>query len=518
MTNTNYEHISKEQFEFQQLDANIHDKKLETKARGYFADAMVRFKKNKSSVVAAWIILFLVIFSVISPIISPHNIRMMDDTYKSHPPFIRSIAEKGWGIFDGAVTHTSQSETQKLIWEAIGQETGYNPVIRVISTTTQQEKYRGKMRDVTYYQLENNKYYERGVVYRTVSYERFQKIIDWQDETGIQVIYPYVEPKDIAGIKDNANIWYKVSDAKGTPKLDKDGNLIPAYSTNEAGAGPIKYDSLRIESDPGNYIYSFAKSGSVHIRVCYYNFYQYERFEKFGEATEPMYIFGTNALGQCLFAAIGVGARFSLIFAVIVSAINLTIGAIYGAIQGYYGGVIDMVMDRICDILGGIPFIVVTTLFQLHLASKVGVLPSFLFAFVLTGWLGMAGLTRKQFYRFKGQEFVLAARTLGASDWRLMFKHIFPNSLGTIVTSCALIIPGVIGSETSMTYLGIVNLQEAFGTTIGVLLSQGQTSMTSAPHAMLFPSIFISLLMISFNLFGNGLRDAFNPSMRGVED
>jgi oligopeptide transport system permease protein len=99
-----------------------------------------------------------------------------------------------------------------------------------------------------------------------------------------------------------------------------------------------------------------------------------------------------------------------------------------------------------------------------------------------------------------------------------MFKHILPNSLGTIITSCALVIPGVINSETSMTYLGIINLQETFGTSIGVLMSQGQTAMTSAPHAMIFPSIFISLLLISFNLFGNGLRDAFNPSMRGVDD
>ena len=127
-------------------------------------------------------------------------------------------------------------------------------------------------------------------------------------------------------------------------------------------------------------------------------------------------------------------------------------------------------------------------------------------------------LTRKQFYRFKSQEFVLAARTLGASDWRLMFKHVFPNSLGTIVTSCALVIPGVISSETTLTYLGIINLSDTFGTTIGTLTAQGQTAMTSAPHAMFFPALFISLLLISFNLFGNGLRDAFNPSTRGVED
>ena len=130
----------------------------------------------------------------------------------------------------------------------------------------------------------------------------------------------------------------------------------------------------------------------------------------------------------------------------------------------------------------------------------------------------MAALTRKQFYRFKSQEFVYAAKTLGASDWRLMFKHIFPNSLGTIVTSCALVIPSVISSETSLTYLGIVNLKSFAGTSIGALLSEGQTAITSAPHAMLFPSLFISLLLISFNLFGNGLRDAFNPTTRGMED
>ena len=505
-----YEHIPQEKFAFCHLDVALHDKKLETKSRGYLADAMIRFKKNKSSVVAAWIILFLVVFSILSPIVSINTIDSMDDTYKNHPPFLRQIADLNIGILDGATMHESQNETQKLQWEAIGVETGLNPVIRVVDTTTQLEKFRGQMREVTYYKLENNKYYERGMVHRVLSYEEFARIQEWQNETGVQVIYPYVETKDIQDIKNSPNIWYQVKDAKGTPKLDADGNFIPAYSTNKKMEG-APYDSLRIEGDDGSYIYSYAVSGAVHVRLCYYNYYQYVN------GHEPQFLFGTNALGQCLFTGIGVGARFSLIFAVIVSAINLTIGAVYGAIQGYYGGMVDMILDRIGDILSGVPFVVVTTLFQLHLAQKVGVVPSFLFAFVLTGWLGMAALTRKQFYRFKGQEFVLAARTLGASDWRLMFKHIFPNSLGTIVTSCALVIPGVISSEVSMTYLGIINLQEAFGTSIGTLAAQGQTAMTSAPHAMLFPSLFISLLLISFNLFGNGLRDAFNPATRGVE-
>ena len=161
---------------------------------------------------------------------------------------------------------------------------------------------------------------------------------------------------------------------------------------------------------------------------------------------------------------------------------------------------------------------VVTTLFQLHLANKVGVIPSLLFAFVLTGWIGMASRTRMQFYRYKNQEYVLAARTLGAKDFRIMFKHIFPNAIGTIVTGSVLVIPGVIFSESSLTYLNIVNLDSPLMTSVGSMLSSGQAYLTTYPHIILYPSVFISLLMISFNLFGNGLRDAFNPSLRGTEE
>ena len=123
-----------------------------------------------------------------------------------------------------------------------------------------------------------------------------------------------------------------------------------------------------------------------------------------------------------------------------------------------------------------------------------------------------------QFYRYKNQEYVLAARTLGANDFRIMFKHIFPNAIGTLITGSVLVIPSVIFSEGNLTYLGIVNLDSSTMTSVGSMLSKGQPFLTTHPHIILFPAIFISLLMISFNLFGNGLRDAFNPSLRGTED
>ncbi len=508
--NMNYEHIPQEKFAFVQKDAYLHDTKLETKSRTFFQDAMLRFSKNKSSVVAAWILLFLVVFSLLSPVLSPYTINDKDKLYINYPSYVPSVAKLGIGIMDGGKVHSSQNDTSMNYWKGIAEETGMDPALRVVKENVSMVKYRGQMVERKTYDLEVNRYYELGVVYRVFSYAEFQKIQQWQNETGIQVIYPYVDPADISGITDNPNIWYQV-DSKGAAVLDADGNLQPVYSTNKSLEG-AEYNSLRIASDDGSYIYSAKKSGSVQCRVCYYNYYIYIN------GHEPSYAFGTTSMGQDLFCAIGVGARFSLIFAILVSAINLTIGAVYGAIQGYYGGRVDLIMDRISDILSGLPFVVVITLFQLHLAQKVGVVPSFLFAFVVTGWIGMAALTRKQFYRFKGQEFVMAARTLGASDGRLMFKHIFPNAIGTIITSCALVIPSVIRSETTITYLGIVDLSAFAGTTIGTLLSQGNASVTSAPHTLLWPSIFLSLLMICFNLFGNGLRDAFNPTTRGEDD
>ena len=186
-------------------------------------------------------------------------------------------------------------------------------------------------------------------------------------------------------------------------------------------------------------------------------------------------------------------------------------GICWGAISGYFGGNVDLAMERFCDILGGIPNIIVMTLCILHLGNNFFV---FFLALCMTGWMGTAARTRTQFYRFKGREYVLAARTLGASDGRLIFRHILPNSLGTIVTSSVLMIPSVIYSEASLAYLklGLQGLHS-----FGVMLSDNQIYISTHPALIVFPSVIMCLMMISFNLFGNGLRDALNPSLKGSE-
>ena len=190
---------------------------------------------------------------------------------------------------------------------------------------------------------------------------------------------------------------------------------------------------------------------------------------------------------------------------------------IWGSISGYFGGKIDLFMERFSEILGAVPSMIVITLLKYHMGSSTHILILFI-SFFLTGWIGMAGTTRMQFYRFKNHEYVLAARTLGARDTRIMFKHIFPNGLGTIVTRFALVIPAMIYSETNLSYLGIINLEHGNITSVGTMIAAGQRDVMFAPYVAAFPCIFLVLLMLSFNLFGNGLRDAFNPSLRGSEE
>lgn len=237
--------------------------------------------------------------------------------------------------------------------------------------------------------------------------------------------------------------------------------------------------------------------------VCMYKYYGY--------SSMPRFLFGTTTNGNDFFKYTMVGLRTSLLLAFVIAAICFTIGIVWGSISGYFGGNVDLIMERITDILSGVPYIVVVTLCVLHLGHSLWV---FILALCMTDWIGTSSRTRTQFYRFKGREYVLAARTLGASDKRLIFRHILPNSLGTIVTSSVLLIPSVIFSESTLSYLG---LGISDGISFGRILSDNQSKLSTNPILVMFPAVILALLMISFNLFGNGLRDALNPSLKGSE-
>ena len=234
-------------------------------------------------------------------------------------------------------------------------------------------------------------------------------------------------------------------------------------------------------------------------------------YKLLGYENMPKYLLGSDGDGYDLISICFNGLRTSFILSIVVSAICLSFGLVWGSISGYFGGNVDLFMERFVEILGGVPWIVVMTLSILLLGNNI---ITFGMALCLTGWMGTAGTTRTQFYRFKGREYILASRTLGASDMRLIFKHILPNALGTIVTGSVLKIPSVIFSEATLSYL---NLGLQGSNSFGNILSNNQKFITKAPMLIVFPAIIISVIMISFNLFGNGLRDALNPSLKGSD-
>jgi oligopeptide transport system permease protein len=534
--NENYKSIPKEKFEFANMGDKLHDQKFEDKPIGYFKDAWIRFRKNKASIVAAGIIILIVLFSIFMPLFnSNYDSTFLDPYYAKKGPKNVWLGEN-FGIMDAEV---SRKASERGLWWLAATGVGAEDTIESLASGKKNTIADGMK---SYYSPLNNyasaglgpdmkprfsvgvdTYLEVGFIYKEVTQQEYANIVAWQEANNIQVLYPKIEKNEYyypSHITTDApaNYWYKTN-AKGDPvtsiTYDENGKATEhkiAFSEDAVLVDNYKRD------ENGNLVYWDYVGGGTHetaqyeIRVLYYNYYIYQN------GFEPNYLFGTDSQGYDLALRMADGIRLSLLVSVCVCAINFFIGAIWGAVAGYYGGATDLIMERITDILAGVPSIVVMTLFQMHLAHKVGVIPSLLFAFVLTGWIGMSSRVRTQFYRFKNQEYVMAARTLGARDKRIIWKHIFPNTLGTIITGSVLAIPGVIFTESMLSFLGIVNLGGQETTSLGTLLSDASSIWTNYPHLMLFPALIIALLMISFNLFGNGLRDAFNPSLRGVED
>lgn len=536
--NNEYMNIPANKFELAVTDGKIFDKKFESKPIGYFKDAMIRFAKNKSSLVAAFIIAFLILFAIIVPIFSNYSVDAKssenDAAYAKVLPKSTLFAWAGWDgcrkeqKTQGGYDYTSSIGREAYILNDDGERVAYEEAMAVKEVYG---SFVDELSGMTYYNLYVDSYAKVGFMFKDLSYEQYMAIQQYQNETGVQVLYPIpaTYKTNFTAIS-SANVWYKLADegensTGDTAEHDADGS--PIYEANyrtKENKNSADYDSIRISDEPeanGEWaVYAVKNQSGYKVRVLYREYYYYERYVESGgvKGFYPNHLFGTNQFGQDIFVCLASGARLSFILAFSVSAINFVIGVIYGSVEGYYGGAVDLILERVSDILSSVPFIVVATLFNLHLADKVGPLISLLFAFVLTGWTGIAYRVRTQFYRFKGSEYVLAARTLGASDSRLIFRHILPNSLGTIITGTILIIPGVIFNESMLSYLNIIDLQTSGMTSIGTMLSGGNAYLSTYPHIIFFPALFIALLEISFNLFGNGLRDAFNPSLRGADE
>lgn len=221
------------------------------------------------------------------------------------------------------------------------------------------------------------------------------------------------------------------------------------------------------------------------------------------------YLFGTDALGRDIWARTWTGARVSLFIAVLAAVFDLLIGVTYGGISAYYGGRVDIVMQRIIEIITGIPQLVIVTLFIM--VFEPGVL-SISLAMAVSGWTGMARVVRSHVLRLKNQEFVLASKTLGAPDFRVILKHLFPNVIGPIVVMIMFSLPQAIFYEAFLSFIGL-GLQPP-DASLGVLINEGFKALQNYPYMMFIPSTVVCLLIFALNLLADGLRDAVDPKMR----
>jgi oligopeptide transport system permease protein len=221
------------------------------------------------------------------------------------------------------------------------------------------------------------------------------------------------------------------------------------------------------------------------------------------------YWFGSDVLGRDIFTRVWTGTRVSLYIAFIAVAVDMLFGMGYGLISGYFGGRVDMLMQRFVEVLNGIPNLIIVTL--LIIAMRPGLM-SITIALMITGWIGMSRIARAQILKLKEQEFVLAAKTLGARDFFLIFREILPNIFGQLLIMSMFSIPNAIFTEAFFAFIGIGI--PVPGASLGTLISEYFKSLTTHPYMIIFPVVVLGVLMLSFNLLADGLRDAFDPRMK----
>ncbi len=221
------------------------------------------------------------------------------------------------------------------------------------------------------------------------------------------------------------------------------------------------------------------------------------------------YWFGTDNLGRDLFSRIWIGARASILIALIATALKLVVGTLYGAAMAHFGGWVDDVLMRIIEVINSVPYLLVTILIMMVLGNNLFAL---LVALSITAWCNTARQTRGMIKQLKESEYVYAAEVLGAKPSRIILKHYVPNMLSILILDASTAIPQFIFTEAGLSFLGIGLRAPAIS--LGVLISQGQQTMDFYPAQLFYPCAILCIIVMAFNLLGDGLRDALDPRLR----
>ena len=222
--------------------------------------------------------------------------------------------------------------------------------------------------------------------------------------------------------------------------------------------------------------------------------------------------FGCDSLGRDMFVRVWEGGRVSLTIGFLAALINAVIGTCIGCTIGFYGGRLDTIMMRVVDILYGIPNLIVTMLVMLVLGRGIHCL---IIAMIIVDWIGACRFARGEMMRLKNQDFVAAAKVLGVPDRAIIFRHILPNMLGLLITNLTMAVPNAIFKEAFLSFIGLGVAPPA--SSWGILAKEGIGVLRLYPLQLFFPAFFVCTTVLALNLLGDGLRDAFDPRLRGMD-
>lgn len=277
--------------------------------------------------------------------------------------------------------------------------------------------------------------------------------------------------------------------------------LAPVIAPYDPYEQNVAFGNLPIKI-PGVHIHGF--DGYIKLNGIWF-----DKYESAGVPEGTCFLFGTDEFGRDLLSRALYGMRISLTIAFLAAFLDLTIGLVYGLVSGMKGGRTDTIMMRIIEIISGVPNLVIVVL--MILIFKPGI-TSILIAMVMSSWISMARIVRAQAMKVKSLEYVSAARVLGASDAKIAFQHILPNISGIVIVRTMFSIPAAIFFETFLSFIGVgLTIPNA---SIGTLLNSGFKVFRIYPYQMWVPTVIICIIMLSFNLFADGLRDAFDPKMK----